>query len=486
MSQLSIHPLWGSLALDRGGGLSLQDQIVQFFRSAILSGTLSKGRKVPSSRRIATEHGISRTTAVEAYARLAAEGYLTPRPGSGLFVCDALPEAYLTRAARPSPALPALAEAYVPAGNEPGLPSRDTAALAPWIPALDHFPWKDWARFTAQINRERPIAALCYGNPRGEQVFREVIAEYLAVARGVSCTADQIIVTGSSKHGIEMALRAVGVAGDQVWMEEPGHHIDRDIIKGAGLVAVPVGVDQGGIDVAEGLRLAPEARLALVTPAHQFPFGYTLSLDRRLAMLDWAERTGAYLVENDHDGEYRYAGRPLPPLHTLDRSGRVIYIGSLSNILAPGLRIGYLVAPPDLVDAFLVMRASLTPIPMQLVLARFIASGRLSSHLRRMRILYAQRRLTLIAALKEEASDLFDIVVAPDAGTHLVVQLHRPIDDVAAAKRCLEKGIFVHPLSNCYANTQNRRFGFMLGFASTPDEKIRPAVRTLAEVIRAS
>jgi GntR family transcriptional regulator / MocR family aminotransferase len=484
LNQLSIHPLWGSLALERTSGPSLQDQIVQFFRSAILSGTLQEGRKVPSSRRLATEHGISRTTAVEAYARLAAEGYLTPRPGSGLFVSDALPEAYLTRAINPPPP-PAPVEEPPSIGFEPGLPARDTAALAPWTPALDHFPWKDWARFTAQINRERPIAALCYGDPRGEPQFREAIAEYLTVARGVSCTADQIIITGSSKHGIEMTMRAVGAPGDKVWMEEPGHYIDRDIIRGAGLIPVPVPVDQGGLNVPEALRLAPDARLAVVTPAHQFPLGYTLALDRRLAMLDWAERTGAYLVENDHDGEYRYAGRPLAPLHALDRSGRVIYIGSLSNILAPGLRIGYLVAPPALMKDFLVMRASLAPIHQQLVLARFIASGRLASHLRRMRILYAQRRLALFAALKEETSDVFKIVGAPNAGTHLVAETKRPVDDAAIAKRCLQNGIFVHPLSTCYANPTGR-CGLIVGFASTPEEKMRPSVRTLAQIVRAA
>ena len=463
----------------------MQDQIVQFFRSAILSGTLQGGRKVPSSRRLATEQGISRTTAVEAYARLTAEGYLTPRAGSGLFVCDALPEAYLNRAASRPRTLTVLAEMDAPALDEPVLAPRDTAALAPWIPALDHFPWKDWARFTAQINRERPIEALGYGDPRGERVLRQVIAEYLAVARGVSCTTDQIIVIGSSKQGIAMAMRAAGATGDKVWMEEPGHPLEHEIVKAAGLTPVPVRVDRSGMDVAEALRLAPEARLALVTPTHHFPLGHTLSLDRRLALLDWAERTGGYVVENDHDGEYRYAGRPLPPLRTLDRSGRVVYLGSLSNILAPGLRMGYLIAPPDLVEALLVMRASLVPIPMQLVLARFISSGRLSSHLRRMRHLYAQRRQALIAALRQEASDVLDIVVAPEVGTHLVVELNRRIDDVAAARRCLQQGIFVHPLSTCYAQ-ETPRCGFLVGFASTPEEKIAPSVRTLAEIVRAS
>lgn len=485
MSHISTHPLWGSLALNRGGGLSMQDQIVQFFRTAILSGTLKGGRKVPSSRRLSTEHGISRTTAVEAYARLAAEGYLTPRPGSGLFVCDALPEDYLMRAASHSLASPAVSDVWAPARNEHVEAAADTAALTPWIPALDHFPWKDWARLTAQVHRERPIDALGYGDPRGERALRQAIAEYLAVARGVSCTADQIIVIGSSKQGVDMAVRAAIAPGDKVWIEEPGHSVERDIIDGAGRIPVPIPVDRAGIDVSEALRQAPEARLAMVTPAHQFPLGYTLSLDRRLALLSWAESTGAYVVENDHDGEYRYASRPRPPLHTLDRTGRVIYIGSFSNILAPGLRMAYLVAPLTLVDAFLVMRASLAPLPIQLVLARFISGGRLSVHLRRMRGLYAQRRSDLIDALKQEARDVLEVVVAPEAGMHLVVALRRQIDDVAAVRRCRDNGVFVYPLSPCYA-TNKRRSGFIVGFASTRPEKIRPSVRTLADIIRAS
>jgi GntR family transcriptional regulator/MocR family aminotransferase len=322
---------------------------------------------------------------------------------------------------------------------------------------------------------------LVNGHPR----LRSAIAEYLAVSRGVTCTADQIIVIGSSKQGVDMIARALAPIGAKVWMEEPGHPFDRDIIRAAGLIPVAVPVDRSGIDVAEARRRAPEARLAIVTPAHQVPMGYTLALDRRLALLDWAENAGAFVVENDHDGEYRYARRLLPPLHSLDRTGRVIYLGSLSNILAPGLRMAYLVAPPGLVDAFLVMRASLVPIPIQLVLARFIAGGRLSAHLRRMRGLYAQRRAMLIAALKEEAADLMEMVVAPDAGMHLVVFLRRPIDDVAAAQACRQRGVYVYPLSSCYAG-ETSRSGFMVGFASTPPEQIRPAVRKLAEIVRAA
>ncbi len=483
MSHVSLHPLWGSLALDREAELPLQDQIVQFFRSAILSGRLHGGRRVPSSRQLATEHGISRTTAVEAYSRLSAEGYLVSRAGAGLFVPTSLPEDYLIRAAaRPAPA-PAVWEGAQAAEADRVELRHHFLPLAAGMPSLEHFPWKDWARLTAQIHRERPLDALGYGDPRGEPALRQAIAEYLAVARGVVCKAEQIIIVGSSKQATDMVARVLASPGDKVWFEDPGHAVGRAVLEAAGLVPEPIPVDGKGLDVAEGVRRAPDARLALITASHHYPLGYTLSLERRLALLDWAETAGARILEDDHDGEYRYARRPLPPLYTLDRTGRVIYVGSFSNILAPGLRLGYLVAPPDLVEAFLVMRASLAPILNQLVLARFIASGRLASHLRRMRALYAQRRSILIDALKADAADVLNVLIAPDAGMRLVATLRRDVDDEAVSLRCLERVINVHPLSPCYAE-ERRLSGFVLGFAATPEEQIAPAVRTLAEIIR--
>ena len=484
MSHVLVHPLWGSLALDRSSATSLQDQIVGFFRDAILSGRLAGGRRVPSSRQLAAEHGVSRSTAVEAYDRLTAEGYLVPRAGSGLFVCHALPEDYLLRASPRASAAPIAVE--LPPGEIVVAfdPRKHRLPLTPGMPAIDHFPWKEWTRATAQILRERPSDALHYGDPRGEPVLRQAIAEYLAAARGIDCTADQIVVVSGSKQGLDMVAGVLGSPGDEVWFEEPGHAVCRQVLETANLVPVSIPVDRRGLIVSEARVRAPDARLALVAPSHQYPLGHTMSLDRRLELLQWAESTGGWIIEDDHDGEYRYSGKPLAPLHTLDRTGRVIYIGSFSNLLAPGLRMGYLVVPPELAGAFLMMRASMVPILVQLTVARFIASGRLSSHLRRMRGLHARRRTVLIEALESEAAGLLRVGEAPQAGMRVIAHLVSPQDDKLIAQRALDAGVYVHVLSTSYASSEPRR-GLIVGFASTPEEQIPPAVRRLVEVVRA-
>ncbi len=484
MLEIAVHPLWGSLALDRAARVSLQDQIVNHFRDAILSGRMPAGRRVPSSRQLASEHGISRMTAIEAYERLTAEGYLFARDRAGLFVCETLPEDFLfgepDRKKRPQPVRDTNDDT---SSVLPFDPRRHRMPLAPGMPAVDRFPWKHWSRLNAQMLRERPTEALYYGDPRGEFVLRSAIADYLAESRGINCAPDQIIVVGSSKHGIDIATQLLASPGDEVWLEEPGHPLSRKLMEGRGLVPVPVPVDDRGMDIAEARRRAPNARLALVSPSHQYALGVTLSLDRRLELLHWAEVSDGWIIEDDHDGEYRYSGHPIAPLYTLDRTARVIYIGSFSNLLAPGLRMGYLVAPPGLERSFMLMGASMVSLLEQIVVARFIAEGRLASHLRRMRGLHSRRRELLIGAINHHAPDVLEVGTAPEAGMRVTAHLLRPGDDEAMAERAAQAGIFVHPLSIYYAGAE-RRPGFIMGFASTPESEIEPAVRRLAQIVR--
>ena len=488
MSRRSVLPLWNSLALDRAAARSLQDQLVDYFRSAVLEGRLKAGIRVPSSRALAADHGVARITAVQAYERLVAEGYLAARPGSGLFVAESqldqriVPAPPQRRSAR-KPRMPAL-ERSLPAMPMSRRPD-ERLPLATGIPALDHFPWSDWARITARIHRERPLDALGHGDPQGERALREAIAEYLGAARGIACTAEQILVVAGSQQGIDLTARALARAGDAIWTEEPGYPVGRAALQAAQLERVPVPVDDEGIDVAAGVRRAPGARLALVTPSHHYPLGFTLSLRRRLALLDWAERADAWILEDDYDGEYRYGGRPLAPLYTLDRGHRVLYLGTFSKVLAPGLRVGYLVVPAGAIDAFTALKAAAdrhAPSLTQRVLARFIGEGRLGAHLRRMRGLYARRRLALLDALEREAAGLLRASDAPEAGLHLVAWLDRPADDVAASQRALEKRVYAAPLSTYYAGPERER-GFVLGFANTREDAARPAVRRLVEAI---
>lgn len=488
MASRAASPLWNSLALDRDVALPLQEQIAAYFRSAVLHGRLRAGTRVPSSRALAADHGVARITAVQAYDRLVAEGYLVARAGSGLFVADSIPE-HLARPVAPAArrerprAAPQLRQVPPPA-----MPPRplEVLPLSVGIPALDHFPWTDLARITARIHRERPVEALGYCDPRGELVLRQAIADYLGAARGVACTAEQVLVVAGSQQGIDLSARVLASPGEAVWVEEPGYPAGRAALQAAGLELVPVPVDGDGIDVAAGVRLRPRARLVLVSPSHQYPLGVPLSLGRRLALLDWAAGADAWIIEDDYDGEYRYSGRPLAPLHTLDHGNRVLYLGTFSKVLAPALRIGYLVVPLAVMDRFVALKAASdrhAPGLTQRVLARFMTEGRLAAHLRRMRTLYAGRRAALLEAIRTEAAGLLAAEGATEAGLHLVTRLLVPGDDVAMSRRAQELRVHASPLSTYYAGLRRQR-GFVLGFASTPEAEMVPAVRRLAAAIR--
>jgi GntR family transcriptional regulator/MocR family aminotransferase len=485
MASRPVPPLWSSLSLDRAAAPSLQDQIVDFFRAAVLAGRLAPGTRVPSSRQLAADHGVARITAVEAYDRLVAEGYLRARAGAGLFVADGLPEPAapppVTRAGAPAPP----AAARVRRLMAPPARPTEILALSAGLPALDQFPWRDWGRISARLHRERPATALAYGDPRGAPALRAAIAEHLGVARGIACSPEQVLVVAGSQQGIDLTARVLAEPGDAVWVEEPGYPIGRAAFEAAGLRPISVPVDSEGLDVAAGITAARHARLAFVAPSHQYPLGATLSLRRRLALLEWAAAEDAWVLEDDYDGDYRYGGRPLAPLHTLDRTGRVIYLGTFSKVLAPGLRLGYLVVPPTLIEPFAVRKAVAdrhAPGLDQQILARFIAEGRLAAHLRRMRVLYSRRRAALIDALADEAAGLLDVGMAPEAGLHLAVRLTIEADDVAVSGAALEARVHAAALSTYYAGPVRGR-GFVLGFACTPEEQIRPAVRSLDQAI---
>jgi GntR family transcriptional regulator/MocR family aminotransferase len=474
MPQPTVHPLWGSLALDRRSGVSLQDQIVQFFRRAIADGRVHGGQRVSSSRQLALEFSVSRTTAVEAYERLIEEGYLVTRPGAGVFVADPLPEHFSLRV-----------QGAAPVGELPDFTRIDMRnyllPLAPGMPAIDQFPWSTWSRLTTQICRERPLAAVGYGDPQGELPLRQAIADYLAAARGILCDASQIVVMAGSEQSLEFVLGQVGAVGDTVWVEEPCGAYMRGLPRKAGLVPVPIDVDVEGLDVAQGLRQAPGARLAIVSPTHQYPTGATMSLARRHALVDWSESSGAWILESEIDGDYRFAPQPLPPLYALSRSQRVYYCGSLSKPLAPGLRTNYLVVPVGQMEK-LSLRPTLVPLLTQLVLTRFNVDGHLAMHMRRMRTLYARRRNVLLTELAAQAADLLTVSRVPEGGLRVAATMKHELDDLRVSALCLAAGIKVDPLSISYAD--RRRSGLIIGFASTPEERIPDAIATLVAVLR--
>jgi GntR family transcriptional regulator/MocR family aminotransferase len=487
--QTSAAPLL-SVPLDERAAAPMFRQLYEGIRTAILSGRFEAGMRLPASRMLASELGVSRTTVLNGYEQLLAEGYLVGRLGSGTYVAPTLPEELLQAHTLPQPSRPparrgrlisrrgaALAAAPRPIVPRVGRPRP----FRPGVPALDAFPSELWLRLTKKYTRRMFAELGDYGDPAGYRPLRQAIAAYLQAARGVCCGADQIIVVSGAQQALDLAARVLLDPGEAAWVEDPSYIGARGALSGTGVQVVGVPVDQEGLDVAGAARRHPEARLCYVTPSHQYPLGVTMSLPRRLALLDWARRASAWIVEDDYDSEFRYAGRPLAALQGLDRDRRVLYVGTFSKVLFPALRLGYLVAPPDLVDAFVAARTLAdhhSPTMPQAVLAEFIADGHLARHVRRMRTLYEERQHALLAAARRELGDCLSVAPA-EAGIHLVGWLAEGSDDRVASRRAAAHGVEVPPLS-AYRIEQGKRGGLLLGYAASSPREIRDGVRRLA------
>ena len=498
MPRIARHPLF-SLSLDTASGEKLHRQLYAQIRAAILSGRLAPGAALPSSRLIAAELGCARGTVLLAVDQLAAEGYVRSSGGSGTFVVDELPDDLLSlrrAAARRASAdtapararLSRRAEALLSLATRPPAVAAG-APFAPGQPALDQFPSTLWARLLEQAWRHPEAGLLLLNHPAGHPRLRAAIADYLRAARGLDCRPEEIIVTAGTQHAISLVARCLIDAGDPVWLEEPCYPGLHATLIAAGAATVPVPVDREGLSVAQGRALAPAARLAVVTPSRQYPLGTVMSLARRLELLRWAAEAEAWIVEDDYDSEYRYRGRPLEPLRLLDETRRVIYVGTFSKVLFPTLRLGYLVAPPALTEAFARSLTALEPLAAmvaQTALAAFIAEGHFAVHLRRMRHLYAARQ----AVLTEAAARLLGgrlMLIPDDAGMHVMgfPPEGAPFDDAAVAAAAAKQGVVVPPLSQLYAGPE-KRAGLMFGYAGVAPERMAPALAKLAAVIDAA
>jgi GntR family transcriptional regulator/MocR family aminotransferase len=472
--------------LDSGAPLHLQ--IYRRIRGAILAGTLAPGARLPSTRTLALDFGVSRTTAEEAFAQLEAEGFLVRRVGDGTYV--ALPEApakpvrKTARAPRIAGRRELSARGRVLAGQDVCAEPLAVRAFGAGLPALEAFPVDTWNRLLARRIRRSGRELLGYGQPAGYEPLREAVATYLGTSRGVVCSPSQVVILTSSQQALDLASRLLLDPGDAAWMEEPGYPGARAALAAAGARLVPVPVDESGLDVARGEALAPAARLAYVTPSYQYPMGVTASLERRLALLAWAERAGAWILEDDYNSEFRYTGRPLAAIQGLDAAGRVLYVGTFTKSLFPSLRLAYLVAPEDLVNAFVqarMLQDGHTPTLPQAVLADFITEGHFGAHIRRMRSLYQSRR----DALLDEASRAFPDHVKlglAEAGFHVAAHLPEGTDDRAIQRRAADRGIEVQPLTRYYAGPEARP-GLVLGYVGLSPEAIRAGVRGLAGVV---
>jgi len=473
--------------LDPRGGAPLHQQLYEQVRGAVLAGTLVAGQRLPASRVLAANLGVSRTTVLSAYEQLAAEGYLEGRSGAGTRVAERLPERPARRAkAVPGPRRLARRAALLLQdrfGTELRLAGRGWRTpfrLA--VPALDEVPLALWTRLVARAQRQQSGQDLDYQDSRGLPRLRRAIAAHLALGRGIACTPEQVLVTAGAQSALDLAVRLLLDPGERAIVEDPGHLGIKGALRGAGAEIVPLPVD------AEGLvfdpRAAAGARLLCLTPSNQFPLAATLSLPRRLAILAWAEASGAWIVEDDYDSEFRFAGRPLEALAALDRAQRVLYLGTFSKVLFPGLRLGYLVVPPDLADAFAAAKrfVDVHPPPLlQAALAAFIEEGHFARHLRRLRGLYGERSERLVAALQRRLGGLLS-VTPPQAGLHVVARLPEGSDpesgdDVALAARAAAAGIELRPLS-AYG-LGHRPAGFVLGYGHLRPREIESAVARL-------
>jgi GntR family transcriptional regulator/MocR family aminotransferase len=471
----------------------LHRQLYRELREAVLNGRLPPGSRLPSTRSVAAELGVSRNTVMGAFDQLLAEGYLEGKVGSGTYVADKLPEELLhARSSRQeaAPARPvgaALSQRGAVLGANPIIPRRPHRAPRAFRPgpgAHDSFPSRVWMRLLAKHWRGPLRDMLCYGEPAGYRPLREAIAGYVRAARAVRCDPAQVVVVSGSQQGLDIMSRLLLDPGDPVCMEDPGYLGARNAFRGAGACLSGVPVDDEGLVVPSVVALQPQPRMIYVTPSHQFPMGVTMSLARRLNLLEWVRRSGAWVIEDDYDSEFRYSGRPIASLQGLDFTGRVIYLGTFSKVLFPSLQIGYLILPPDLVEPFTNARALVGTSPTidQAVLADFIAEGHFARHVRRMRALYAHRHETFIEAARKELGGLLE-VEPQDAGMHLVGWLPNGVDDAEASRRAFEHGVEAPPLS-AYALKPMSRPGLLLGFTSTGTREMREGIRRLAQALR--
>ena len=492
------------LTLDPASDVPLHRQIGQQIRAAILDRRLAPGLRLPSSRLMAAELGCARGTILAAVDQLVAEGYVVAQAASGLSVATNLPDEMLVSpkvAARRGPTNPgapvlsrrtseALAAAGLAAAAIDPSFGESPIAFPTGQPDRAAFPFALWAKLLEREWRQPSWAIAGALHPFGHRGLRDAIASYLGMARGFACEGGAVVVTSGMRQSLSLFAELVLDAGQEAWIEEPGFIGTREAMAMAGVKAVPVPIDAQGFAVDAALKRAPKARLAVVAPSHQFPLGTVLSLQRRLELLSWAERTGSWIAEDDFDGEYRYAGRPLAPLRALDRSGRVAYLGSFSKLLFPALRLSFVVLPASLAAAaerLMTGTAARASLLGQGALARFIADGHLAAHLRRTRLLYAERQQALIAIARRPLKGLLDLSPDP-GGMHLIARPSAAIaatfDDHAVAAACAARDVSVSPLSACYSR-RAKKHGLILGYAGTPEEDMPAAVATLRSVASA-
>lgn len=469
-------------------GMPLRQQVYRQLRAAIEQGAFAPGSRLPPTREHAQVLGVSRNTVLWAVERLKAEGYVLARVGDGSYVPPEL-GALLGSGVRKAstqgvPALSRRGQLIAETALRWRPPVDAPMAFRIGCPAIDAFPFSVWERLSRQTSPLQRRAGAQYITPAGLEPLREAIAQWVMVSRGISCRPGQVFVTSGSQQAIDLVSRLLLDVGDEVMVEDPGYPGIRSSMLSHGAVTRGVPVDAQGFDIDEGARRWPAARMAVVTPSHQFPTGVRMSLVRRLALLDWSRSQRAWIVEDDYDGEFQYGPHRIPALRSLAQDDRVLYVGTFSKTLHPGLRLGFLILPLSLVDAFTSAKALSdrhSPSAEQDVLARFILEGHLLRHLRSMRELYAQRQQVMIEALSRASGGALQLAPS-EHGMHLLHELPGGQSDLSFTRRASEAGVFVAPLSR-YA-VDSMRTGWIFGYAGFEPSVLRTAARKLGPLLR--
>jgi len=484
------------IRLDRTATEPLHEQLYRQIRDQLKSGRFGdSSSRLPSSRTLATDRGISRSTVRLALSKLHAEGYLRSTPGSGTFVANLLPETFLTadrpktdqpigRPIRISDRVRAIPDQRV--GNQFDLGATGAGpgvSLVASIPAVDEFPIAVWERLRAQVLAKKGVNLLRYSSNRGDLDLRKAIAAYLCDFRAAHCHPDQIVIVAGMQQAMLISAMALLNPGEVAWIEDPCYQQTRRVLNLAGVKIIPKPIDNQGIVIARSPK-EPLPKMIYVTPSHQFPLGVTMTFQRRTGLLDFARAHNAFIFEDDYDAEFRFVGPPLPSLQGIDNASRVIYAGTVSKILCPGLRLGYIVAPEQLIDSFVKTRSAMdqhsSPIE-QATLARFITEGFFLSHIKRMRKIYAERRHFFIKQFNELLGDRF-ILQVPEAGLNIVAWLKREEDFPTIRSITLDIGVRPSPLS-FFCNQAKLKAAFVFGFAAWTRTQIRESLVKLASAL---
>ncbi|MEM7172731.1 MAG: PLP-dependent aminotransferase family protein [Pseudomonadota bacterium] len=488
----------------------LYRQIYQEIRKAVLSGRLQPGTRLPSTRTLSKDLGVSRTTLRQSFDQLIDEGYLDGKTGYGTFVPLELARAGAQQSLKGKikeetyePRLPTISQRGKTLTTARVFGSASAAAFDPALPGLDLFPASLWARVAARRWRRLGGSLLGYDQPGGYRPLRHALAQYLRSARGLICDEEQIIVTAGAMQTFTLLSHLLLDPGDQVWIESPGIISGRNILAGTGAQIIPVPCDRFGLDISAGVRLKTAPKMVHITPSRHYPLGYTMPLHRRLELLSWAHEHNAWVIENDYDSEFRFKGAPLPALQGLDRRELVIYTGSFGKTLFPGLRLSYLVVPPRLVQPFQAAQLSYMPcpVPIQAIVADFINEGHYTNHVRQMRMAYSARESALAAEIKDQCGEL----LSPEptgSGFHFLAHVAKGHDPVTITKNAKDLGIVAYNLASYYltrsaadnlpADTwpppgENKKMdgikALVLGFACLPADEMGTAVEKLRRAI---